>query len=99
MSMHKVEVEQIVKPIRDSKGTIQVGASRDKFFGQSLVEKDKHGTGSITVSFGAMKSQHLAQELYETRIASMQRFIAMTVMFHQVRLVSLIYVCILMCSV
>jgi hypothetical protein len=30
------------------------------------------------------RSQHLCQELYETRIASMQRFVAMVVMFHHI---------------
>ena len=29
------------------------------------------------------QSQHFSMELYESRIASLQRFVAMTVMFHQ----------------
>merc|ERR1712226_494393 len=35
------------------------------------------------MDFMLARKQHLAQELYETRIASLQRFVAMTVMFHQ----------------
>lgn len=35
------------------------------------------------VTSGAMKSQKFVQELYESRIASLQRFVSMTVMFHQ----------------
>jgi CRISPR/Cas system-associated endonuclease Cas3-HD len=34
------------------------------------------------MDFALARSQHLCQELYETRIASMQRFVAMVVMFH-----------------
>lgn len=32
--------------------------------------------------FEIARSQHFAMNLYESRIASMQRFVAMTVMFH-----------------
>ena len=35
------------------------------------------------MDFWLAKKQHFAHELYETRIASLQRFVAMTVMFHQ----------------
>merc|ERR1712226_1110993 len=35
------------------------------------------------MDFMLARKQHLAQELYESRIASLQRFVAMTVMFHQ----------------
>lgn len=81
MSMHQIEVERVLKPcIRDSKGLIQVDPSRELFFGESLVDVD----GEIsTISLGAMRNQHLSQELYESRIASMQRFTAMVVLFHQ----------------
>jgi len=82
MAMHSIEVEQILFSVRDSRGIIQVGASQEHFFGQSLVEKKE--SGKTHVSFGAMKSQHHVQELYEARIASLQRFVSMTVMFHQV---------------
>ena len=35
------------------------------------------------MDFQLARSKHFCQELYETRIASLQRFVAMTVMFHQ----------------
>jgi hypothetical protein len=45
----------------------------------------KHDAGKTMkdVDFMLARSQHFSQELYETRIASLQRFVAMTVMFHQ----------------
>lgn len=84
MSMLKIEVEQSLHPIRDSRGLIQVGASQERFFGEKYVEKAEDG--SIKVSPKAMKSQNFVQELYESRIASLQRFVSMTVMFHQMGL-------------
>ncbi len=82
MSMHKIEVERVLAPcIRDARGLIQVAPSRERFFGERLVEEAENGGKSI--SLGAMRNQHLSQELYESRIASMQRFVAMTVLFHQ----------------
>ena len=89
MSMHKIEVEHVLQPcIRDSRGLVQVGASEERFFGEMLIEKSNSSTNegdhnNISVSIGAMKSQNFSQELYESRIASMQRFVAMTVLFHQ----------------
>jgi hypothetical protein len=85
MSMHKLEVDQILYNIRDAKGIVQVGPSTERFFGESLLERKGGKNSPINISFGAIKSQHFIQELYESRIASMQRFVAMTVMFHQVR--------------
>jgi hypothetical protein len=83
MSMHKLEVDQILYNIRDAKGIVQVGPSTERFFGESLLERKGGKNSPINISFGAIKSQHFIQELYESRIASMQRFVAMTVMFHQ----------------
>ncbi len=40
-------------------------------------------TADISFGIGATKSQTFAQELYEPRVASLQRFVSMTVMFHQ----------------
>ena len=83
--MHKIEADQILHSIRDSRGLVQVGASDERFFGEMLIEKNENNQGgSVTVSSGAIKSQNFSQELYESRIASMQRFVAMTIMFHQV---------------
>lgn len=83
MSMHKIDVERVLKPcIRDARGLIQVGPCQERFFGESLIQSDDKDD-KIRVSLGAMRNQHLSQELYESRIASMQRFVAMTVLFHQ----------------
>ncbi len=94
MSMHKIEVDNILQPcIRDEKGLIQVRPCRERFFGEMLIEEscdssnanannNTNDKAAASISVGAMKSQHLVQELYESRIASAQRFVAMCVMFH-----------------
>mmetsp|Transcript_1392 Transcript_1392/g.1678 ORF Transcript_1392/g.1678 Transcript_1392/m.1678 type:complete len:177 (+) Transcript_1392:457-987(+) len=91
MSMHKIEVDNILKPcIRGEKGFIT--PSRETFFGETLLDDGSNGSPKATIgnntkdatsiSVGAMKSQHLVQELYESRVASAQRFVAMCIMFH-----------------
>lgn len=67
---------------RDSRGLAQVMPSTEKYFGEELKKSAPKGVGAFIMS----QSQHLAMELYESRIASMQRFVAMTVMFHQMGL-------------
>ena len=64
---------------RDTRGLLQLLPSNEQYFGEYLVKSYPKGVGQITMS----QSQHLAMELYESRIASMQRFVAMTIMFHQ----------------
>ena len=64
---------------RDDRGLAQVMPSEERFFGEELRKTAPKGTGAFLMS----QSQHLVMELYESRIASMQRFVAMTVMFHQ----------------
>ncbi len=64
---------------RDDRGLAQVMPSKEKYFGEELRKTAPKGTGAFLMS----QSQHLVMELYESRIASMQRFVAMTVMFHQ----------------
>lgn len=83
--MPNLLAELVIKN-RDSRGLAQVQASKEQYFGEELRRSNivsKHsqlGVNSMTMS----QSQHLAMELYESRIASMQRFVAMTVMFHQI---------------
>lgn len=73
-------LEELAAKNRDSRGLVQVQASTESYFGEEL---RKHaGTG--VEAFAMSASQHFSMELYESRIASMQRFVAMTVMFHQV---------------
>jgi len=64
---------------RDDRGLAQVMPSTERYFGEELRKTAPKGTGPFLMS----QSQHLVMELYESRIASMQRFVAMTVMFHQ----------------
>lgn len=74
---------------RDHRGLVQVQASKERYFGEDL---RKHVAPGVE-SFAMSASQHFSMELYESRIASMQRFVAMTVMFHQVRSVKLTASC------
>ncbi|KAI2497269.1 protein side chain deglutamylation [Fragilaria crotonensis] len=67
---------------RDERGIIQIEASREKYFGEVLRKYDA-GKSMKEVDLVLLRSQHFSHELYETRIASLQRFVAMTVMFHQ----------------
>ncbi|KAL7533724.1 hypothetical protein ACHAXR_005402 [Thalassiosira sp. AJA248-18] len=64
---------------RDNRGLVQVMPSKERYFGEELKNSAPEGVGAFIMSH----SQHLSMELYESRIASMQRFVAMTVMFHQ----------------
>ena len=64
---------------RDDRGLIQVEPSTEEFFGEELRQAAAGSEG-----FLISQTQHLSMELYESRIASLQRFVAMTVMFHQV---------------
>ncbi len=67
---------------RDKRGLIQIEASRERYFGETL---RKYNAGKNKVQDMDMvlaHSQHLVQELYESRVASMQRFVAMCVLFH-----------------
>ena len=67
---------------RDKRGIIQIEASDEKYFGETL-RRYNAGKSMKDIDFMLARSQHFSQELYETRIASLQRFVAMTVLFHQ----------------
>jgi EF-hand domain pair len=67
---------------RDKRGIIRIQPSKEKYFGQNI-RKHNEGKSGRDLDFSAARSQHFVQELYETRIASMQRFVAITVMSHQ----------------
>jgi len=64
---------------RDKRGLVQVQASQERYFGEELMKHAQPGANSMAMS----QSQHFSMELYESRIASLQRFVSMTVMFHQ----------------
>jgi len=77
--MPSLLAELVVKN-RDSRGLVQVQASKESYFGEELRKtKSQLRVSSMALS----QSQHLTMELYESRVASMQRFVAMTIMFHQ----------------
>lgn len=63
---------------RDSRGLVLVQPSKERYFGEELLMVDKP-----EYSLSLSQSQYFAMQLYESRIASMQRFVAMTVLFHQ----------------
>lgn len=69
---------------RDHRGIIQINGSKEKYFGADMRKCNAGKEQSKDLDFLLAKNQHLCQELYETRIASMQRFVAMVVMFHHI---------------
>ena len=69
---------------RDSRGLIQIEASRERYFGETLRKYNAGKNNVKDMDFVLAQSQHMVQELYETRIASMQRFVAMCVFFHHI---------------
>ena len=69
---------------RDDRGLIQIEASKEKYFGETLRKYNAGKNKVKDMDFVLAQSQHLVQELYETRIASMQRFVAMCVLFHHI---------------
>jgi hypothetical protein len=83
MTMSKLQIEESLQPsIRDENGLIQVQASDETFFGENLMDRASGGT-NVFLPIGATKCQNFAMQLYESRIGSLQRFVSMTVMFHQ----------------
>lgn len=64
---------------RNDKGMLQVQPSNEEYFGADMHTAAKPGISAFSQSH----SQHFSMELYESRIASLQRFVALCVMFHQ----------------
>jgi hypothetical protein len=60
-------------------GLVNVKPSEERYFGEEL---KKNAPGSMN-AFSMTKTQHFSMELNESRIDSLQRFVSMTVMFHQ----------------
>ena len=69
---------------RDSRGLIQIDASNEKYFGEMVRKYNAGKRKEKDMDIVLAQSQLLVQELYETRIASMQRFVAMCVFFHHI---------------
>lgn len=95
--MNRFKLDETAAVSHDEDGKVQVVASDESYFGESLKSdsgpfltdqlmnlSESEKTQSIRDwKAGAMQSQSFAQYLYESRIASLQRFVAMCVMFHQ----------------
>jgi len=64
--------------IKDNRGIQQVLPNNEVYFGQAI-----HASLDKSTEFDAVETQDFAVELYESRIVSLQRFVAMCVMFHQ----------------
>jgi len=64
---------------RNEEGLLMVEASNEEYFGQSIRRSAPKRMRAYTL----MESQELSMCLYESRVASLQRFVGMTVMFHQ----------------
>ena len=71
----------------NDRGLVEVDPSREKYFGELIRKYNTGKTGNSKFSkskdFKVSRSQEFAMQLYESRIASMQRFVAMCVMFHE----------------
>lgn len=65
--------------LSDDRGLTKIEPSREAYFGEDLMKS----TSSKVDQFSFCKTQNLCMELYEGRIASLERFVAMTVMFHE----------------
>lgn len=64
---------------RNEEGLLMVEASSEEYFGQSI----RRSAPKKVKTYTLVESQEFSMKLYEARIASLQRFVAMTVMFHQ----------------
>lgn len=69
---------------RDERGIIQIQPNDEKYFGDKIRKLNSGKQVKEDVDFELVRRQHLVQELYETRIASMQRFVSLCVMFHRI---------------
>jgi hypothetical protein len=64
---------------RDASGVLKVPVSNEEYFGKSM----RAEAPKSLKPFSLVDSQNMAMQLYESRIASTQRFVAMAVMFHE----------------
>lgn len=66
----------------DARGNVQLEPSNEKYFGMKI-RRYNAGSQGEQMDFALARSQEFAMELYESRIASLQRFVAMVVIFHE----------------
>lgn len=73
------QMVDVLKHREEGRGLIKVEPSAESYFGECM----RKSAPASLFTFNLSKTQNFAMELYESRIASLQRFVAMTVMFHQ----------------
>jgi hypothetical protein len=71
----------VVEPNKEPYFGFNLGNQHSSLFRNFGAEAPRSPTAPS--NFSIIKSQHLVMELYESRVASVQRFVSMTVMFHQ----------------
>ena len=64
---------------RDARGLLLCEPSDEAYFGEAI----RRSAPAKVKPFTLVASQDLSMQLYETRVASLQRFVSMCVMFHQ----------------
>jgi hypothetical protein len=80
MNLPEAEVLHILQASsRNEEGLMMVEPSDEDYFGQSI----RRSAPKKVKDYTLVESQAFSMKLYEARIASLQRFVAMTVMFHQ----------------
>mmetsp|Transcript_11734 Transcript_11734/g.25753 ORF Transcript_11734/g.25753 Transcript_11734/m.25753 type:complete len:726 (+) Transcript_11734:2053-4230(+) len=77
--MPALQMLRALQTINRPRSLLQVEPSSELYFGEQLRGEAEQSVGLLSIE----QSQHFSMELYEGRIASMQRFVAMTVMFHE----------------
>lgn len=80
-TLHSTEVIRKLQHAenRDERGLLQIEPSSEEYFGAEMHNSAPEGIPS----FAQSQSQHFSMELYESRVASLQRFVSLCVMFHQ----------------
>ena len=68
------------KDSRNERGLLLVEPSEETYFGESI----RKSAPEKVKPYALVESQELSMQLYESRVASLQRFVAMTVMFHEI---------------
>jgi len=77
--MPALQMLRALQTINRPRSLLQVEASSELYFGERLRGEAERSVGLLSIE----QSQHFSMELYEGRIASMQRFVAMCVIFHE----------------
>jgi hypothetical protein len=83
-----MDVMQLIRASSTKKQSVSARASvepsEERFFGAKVVgSMARSGGGDIADQYTVAESQALSMNLYETRVASMQRAVAMYVLFHE----------------